>query len=273
MRVYIEYALLDNLFFDWLVLWAADKIVKCRAKRYRLIAGGAVGSVCAVAVALITNKVLSLFLKTVTLFLMTTAAWAGKISLKKYFSAVLSVVAATFLAGGCVIGIFYLFKIDFAFDSALGYSLKVPIGLLGGGAACFAGLIFAVANQIKKAKKITSLNRKILLTFCGQTAELVGMIDSGNTLTDKGVPVCFLCGTATAKKIKAAAAQSISTGKGGLKNLHFVDFCTVSGNGKSAVFEPDEFKVDGKDFKCLVAFGNAKGDDFDILLNASFAEY
>ena len=272
MRVYIEYALLDNLFFDWLLLFAVAKTMRISAPWWRLALGAVLGAAGAIIISLISAHWLWLcLLKTALLIFLMLASYPLK-KPKKFFAASGLFLAYTFALGGSIIGLFYLLKIDFALSDTLNYVLKIPIGLIGLGAIFFCILVGQTVKIIKNTVKMKKYGCKIRLKACGQTFELMGFLDSGNGLTDNGTPVCFFSDCIAARQLKKCAAEKLLSGEAALKNLRYINYVTVDGRAKTLAFDADEFTIDGVKKKCVIAFGNNSCLNFDVLVNMALTE-
>ncbi len=272
MRVYIEYALLDNLFFDWLLLFAVSKTLRLSTPWWRLVLGAVLGGVGAIAISLISAHWLLLFLlKTALLIVLVLAAYPIK-KPKKFFVASALFVVYTFALGGSIMGLFYLLKIDFTLSDTLNYVLKIPLGLIGLGTIVFIILIGQTVKTINNTVKMRKFGCKISLKACGKHYELIGFLDSGNGLTDNGIPVCFLSDCALARQLKKHAAQKLLLGEAALKNLRYINYVTVDGRAKALAFDAEEFLIDGVKKKCVLAFGNNSCSEFDVLVNIALTE-
>ena len=70
MVVYIEYVILDNLTFDFLILFCTNKITKSNAKIWQLILGALLGTATAIALPYVGGGVLLYLYKTASLVVM-----------------------------------------------------------------------------------------------------------------------------------------------------------------------------------------------------------
>lgn len=270
MIVYLEYVLADNLFFDWLLLFVTAKLTKIKVKTYRIWLGACVGSIGAVVISLLNGSVWSFVAKIILFVGICSVAFASK-NAKKWISSSAVFLFLTFVAGGTIIGVFYLLKIDFLAGTVLSYVSQVPLGLICLGVLCFLGFLKGIVSEINKQKKLKKFGCRVSLTLFGKTLELQGIFDSGNSLVDGGKPVCFLCVCPETKILKDLLAQAICVGCPP-KNMHSLDFVTVDGKAQTIVFEADRFCIDGEPRESLLAFGNACGNGFDVLVNLFLTE-
>ena len=123
MNVYVEYVVLDNLVLDTLLLWMAVKTLKIPYNKYRVFLGGAVGAMCAVISVYITG-LWTYLIKTVCLVCMCIVTVGFG---KKLFWHILLTAAYTFVLGGCIVGLFNLFNVDYLTASGEFYQMQVPL--------------------------------------------------------------------------------------------------------------------------------------------------
>lgn len=271
MVVYIEYVLADNLFMDWLLLSLSAKTVKFKARPLRLWLSAILGSVGAVAVSLITISFWGILAKTALFIAMSALAFAHK-NLKKTFFLALAFAVFTFLAGGIIIGLFYLFKVDFFNGATLSCFTRIPVGLFLLGLLSFVGLVKGIVAEGKKQRALKTFGCRVSFLLFGKKWEMQGIFDSGNSLTSNdGLPVCFLCNGCLSQRLKKAVAQRVADGAPPQK-LQYVSFATVQGNSKTIAFQAEQFFVDGVAKECLIAFGNARGNGFEMLVNLYLLE-
>ncbi len=187
MNVYIEYVICDNLLLDTLLLWAAAVTLKLSVKKWRLALGGAVGAACAV-VSVYLSGVWLYLMKVLCLLAMCFAAVGFG---KKLFWYILLTVAYTFVAGGAIVGIFYLLKLDILNSNGQFYQMKVPLFVYVLAVVVVGFLCYSIAVYVKQIKKVAPHIVKIIVTL-NKNYELTGFCDSGNSLSYEGTPVCFV---------------------------------------------------------------------------------
>lgn len=187
MNVYVEYVILDNFVIDALLLWAAALTLKIPYAKWRIALGGATGALCAV-VSVYANGLWTYVVKTVCLFAMCCVAIGFG---KKLFWYILLTVAYTFVLGGAIVGLFNLFKVDYLNSSGEFYQMKVPLFVYVLAVALVAFLCYSVVFYVKQIKKVAPFLTKVVLTL-DKSYTLTGFCDSGNTLSQDGVPVCFV---------------------------------------------------------------------------------
>ena len=235
MNVYVEYVILDNFVIDTLLLWAVALTLKIPFKKYRLILGGLVGTACAV-VSVYVSGAWTYVVKTACLVLMCIVAVGFG---KKLIWHILLTFAYTFVLGGCIIGLFYMFHVDYLTDSGQFYDMRVPLFVYVLAVAVVGFLCYSIATYVKQLKKVAPHLAKVVVTL-DKDYKLSGFCDSGNTLTHDGIPVCFVtkkfAGFADYFAEQALRGKVVSitvTTVAGSKCVQAVE-ATVTANGKQS---------------------------------------
>ena len=234
MNVYVEYVILDNFVIDTLILLAVALTLKIPYKLYRIALGGLVGCACAVA-SVFVNGFWTYILKTASLLLMCLVAvgWG-----KKLFWYILLTVAYTFVLGGCIVGLFNLFKVDYLTESGEFYDMRVPLFVYVLAVAVVGFLCYSIITYTKQLKTVAPHLANVVVTL-NKDFRASGFCDSGNTLTYDGKPVCFVTkkfgGFADYFAEQAVRGKVVSidvTTVTGTKQVKAVE-ATVSARGKS----------------------------------------
>ena len=258
MNVYVEYVVLDNLVIDTLLLWAATVTLKIPFKKYRVLLGGAVGAACAVASVYVTGVVLYV-VKTACLVCMCIVTVGFG---KKLFWHILLTTAYTFVLGGAIIGLFNIFKIDYLAESGEFYQMRVPLFVYVLAVSLVGFLCYSIAVYVKQVKKIAPHVTKVVVTL-DKNYNLSGFIDSGNTLTHDGIPVCFVT-----KKFQGFTdyfAQQVLLGK-----TVNVEVTTVTGSTTVKAVK-GEIAANGKQCQVYLALPVSKCQTlYNIILHNEF---
>ncbi len=162
-----------------------------------------------------------------------------------------------------------ILTVAFAFGMAI-YAFEDDIMLVA------AVILFYLIIQllIDKHRKHKYLNETVIY-YAGQIYNLRGYIDSGNGLIDpkSNAPVCIISLPVFLDIFPDISADKILLNQlnNEIPNGYYIDYKTISGNGKIFVFKPDKFRVGGiviNNVRLGVSsknFGNLK---YDALLNA-----
>lgn len=259
MVVYVEYVIADNMTFDALVLWASARTLKLCPKKWRLMLGAIVGTATAF-LSVYLDGWWAIPVKTVMLIVMCVAV-VGKTKLLLY---IITVMAYTFAAGGAIVGLFYLFRIDFSYDGALTYN-SVPLGLYLLGIIAVVCLVGYVKSYISSRHTLSNIvNIKVQLGDSVISSE--GFVDSGNTLTHDGIAVCFAMNPLRSKVVEQMAEMMVR-GK-----CVTVQYNTLTSR-QSTVAIPSKVMYRGRWVDVYIALPNNKTNvQYGLLLNGSFSE-
>lgn len=264
MKIYIEYVLIDNLVINFLLLLCVAKCLRLKHKWWVLILSSAVGTCAAVLLPLIKIAAAWQYLiKILTGIFMLLIAFNFK-SFNRFCLGLITFLSFTFLMGGACIGIIGLFGQNINSLIARGYDASVPIGLIIGVVAVYVALTVQIARFIYRRRDALNFIGRVKVTFGGKSVEFDGFIDSGNRLFDHvtGLPVIIVSTSAVKNILTRELLVSINSATSNpnrrLKNAHFIQFSTLSGDGKPMlVFEPDcvELNLAGKHTVSRVMIG------------------
>lgn len=188
-------ALLANFVFDWLLLWATAEVTRQKTSKFRLLAGASVGTVHFGLYVLAAEQVIGHYgllrfplTLTIVSMLMLLAAfpavrWRTWFRLTGTFYVIFFISAGAGLAAGNILG-----QAD---DPHLLISILVATGTLLLVAELGWGVI-----QRRLSRQLYHV--PIEITCDQTTVQLVGLIDTGNSLTDplSGAPVIVAEGEA-----------------------------------------------------------------------------
>ena len=259
MDFYIEYAIIDNLIVDYLLLKESAVIMKIKTKRFFLFLSAGIGTAFAIIFPFLDlEPVFSFFLKILCAFTMCFIAVKHRNlrSMIFYFNVFL---LATFILGGTALGIIYLSGIN-ELVQAYYQTRAIPIGLA-------IAVIYLSFVAVKKfAVKIASGAITVCglidctLVIKGEKFKAKAFVDSGNLLSDRrtGLPVAVISpsfySSITKKVFPARHGEIAVAGAGSRWSLKTfkIDYMIVSHKGKSIVKDAviaigDEPKPTGAD--------------------------
>ena len=185
MTVYIEYAFLQNFFLDGGLLWLSHKVIKTPINRKRILLSSLFGAIFAVLYPLLRlPSLLGTVLKIAAGCLLCMLAF-GRIKSKKerrgYFLFTTVFFSWSFLFGGALNGVTQGISPDYV------KTVLTPLGFL-------VLSVFCVYFS-RKLYKRSSILRQVydcVIRNGEKEAAAQGFLDSGNMVTKKGIPVCFV---------------------------------------------------------------------------------
>lgn len=258
MTVYIEYALIDNLVIDYLILKATFSLMGVARSKGRLFLSALFASVLALIFPLISLSSIATLLKLV--MPITVVVISGKFSSKKeFFFCVAIFLSITFAFGGSVSGIYSILGIELASEFCVS-TVIIPV--------CFISR--AVLRLVKHFYKRKTFDNFVYLVkvFQGEMSlELKGFLDTGNGVYDGKNPVVFLR--------KELAKKLFASGKN--TKVKSIEINTVNGCDKKILFtlERIEILVDNSLYiynDVCVCVSDKIGYNYDLLLHPALFE-
>ena len=239
MEVYVEYALIDNLVLDYLLIIATHQLTKTKRIYFLIWFGALVGTIVALIVPIFNlSKGVSFIIK-IILALLICLICAKHNSVFNYLKFVNVFVLLTFMVGGVVIGALGLIGIDYSISSIKkGGILPIGINFLVAFLAYKLVKYFSQSLINKKSKNFTC---KILISVNGKRKVFTAFVDTGNFLVEASSGLSVIVCDEKIKEI-----FSLDKGK------KFMPINTASGLGMIELFPLDYVTVitaDGEKFK------------------------
>lgn len=185
MTVYIEYVIIDNFVFDYVLLLLTLKSKAKEIVKRRVVLSASFGTFFAIIFPLLSfNEIILFGLKILIAFCMI--AIADKFDdFRDYFLKVNKFLFLTFSFGGIIYGFMSLvgLKYDFLYTTT---NSVIPLGIM---IICAITLYFVFVNFFKKLfekKLILPFTCRCVLFFDGQKLATTGFIDTGNNLIYDG---------------------------------------------------------------------------------------
>ena len=251
MTVYIEYAFLENFFFDGVLLSLALAAARAALKWRRIAFSAAIGGGFALVYPFLQlPSPLLLLLKISVGFLLCRIAYGG-IKTKKQ-------------AGKYALSTAFFFIFSFSFGGALlGVSGKItvhnPFWVLLGFAALTAFAVLFIQKLYQK-RAVYAFLYECALKNGEKTVRTTGFYDSGNQATKNGLPVCFvspdliydLFFEGNIEKSKQVYAEmSITTIVGEKKTAIYKGKIRINGVEKEVYFAPSRNMI-SREYKILL---------------------
>ena len=267
MRIYLEYAILDNLVIDYFLLIASLYLTGNKIAKFKILFSAMLGTAVAIALPLITvNAVIGFFVKILLALVMIFVAGEYK-NFKGYMLALNVFILLTFLTGGAVIAILFALNMDYVLVGTKIVNQGLPVSLMIAVSFIFTFIVIRVGKSIYKKKQIFPFIRKCEIVAGEKSFPLVGFIDSGNRLYDnkRGCPIVVI---SKSNLERMNILPYLTTLVGSLK------FNTVSGGGEMPLYKIGGivFK-EGKDVTyksaTLGISNNEYSSEYDIILHPS----
>lgn len=227
VEVYIEYAIVENFILDGLLLYLSFKTVRLPISKPRLLLAALFGSVFAV------------------LFPLLPLSDGYAFAVKYLFGGILCLTAASKQIKNALLILPFFYLYTFALGGLLlGMGSFFPQNEMENGnyilrqTPAFTVLISALVFGIACVKLISSLyrryrNKKLLysckITFKGVQVEGIGLLDTGNSLTFHGSPVCLIDKSLSKSLLNEENSKDVS--------LERMYVHTATGGGELKIFQ------------------------------------
>jgi len=256
MKIYLDYVMIINFFFDFILLMTVSYILKRNAEIKKIIMGAFLGGLSVLLLFLNLNS-FEIFLYKLCMSLIMIYVTFGFKSIKFFVrNLVFLYVVSMFLGGGL-----YFLNNQFSYES---------IGLVFVNNDYSINLIFIViiaplityfyVRQCKKLKTKYNNFYDVSIFIGENIVKCIGFLDTGNTLVD---PL-------TKKKVilidKRKSLFSI-------KKYMKVPYYNASGLSILDCFKPDKVSIDDMEYKnILVGITDLRSTDYDVILNYKLME-
>lgn len=239
MEVYIEFAIVDNLVIDYLLLYISCYTSKVRSNRLRLFIGSAVGTIFAICLTILDLSFISnLVLKFIIPFPMIICVFGIKElfgkninNLRKILLFYFIFLAYTFLMGGLILAVFYILSIRLNSFIYLSYTSLVPVGVIVAVIAIYIKSVILITRKLDKSRTVKNFLYDISFNYAGTMYNLTVFLDSGNFLKDTktNLPVVIV----SRDKLKID-----------LNKLNSIEFSTASNtSGNMKILYPSDVRI------------------------------
>lgn len=251
MKIYIDYVLLINFFFDFLILLTVSIILKRNRKLYRIILGSLIGSLSVLILFLnISNISLFLFKLLISIMMIITA-----FGCKDFMKNFLYLYFVSIILGGFLyfINNTFSYKVEGLLFINNGFSINLILLFL-----ISPIIIYIYIKENKLHKKINNLHI-VTIKYLNKTYTYSAYLDTGNNLYDPYFhkPVCILYDS-----------------KIDIKNIIYIPYNTLSETGMLKGFKVEEMIIDNKDVykNVLIGISDNKFNLFscDMILHSSY---
>lgn len=270
MIVFVETVFIENFVIDLFLLWLTKKSLNQKVLWQNLFVSASFGAVFVLLVSKLWGfGFWTVLLKIFGAFLMCVAI---DFSFKQIFQKMLLFVFYTFCFGGLLIAVCWLFNLQTNFSSGtiLGAG-GISLGLILVMFFAFLALCVFLLKKFYQKQHLNKFCYDLKLVILGQTFNLKGFLDTGNTVFDSSKrPVLILCKKQLSKMLSPLQMKKLLTLCHETLNIK-----SVAGSKSVFVFNPDLCEFNGKAQNVSVGVCEDeifKANDFDIILNPKMLE-
>lgn len=264
MSVYWEYAFLENLILDGLLLFLALKCARIKCYPLNLLLAAGVGAAEAVAFPLLTLPVWAAYLIKVAGGIVISLIAVRRANLKGYLIVTAAFFFMTFAFGGLLVAAYSFFGAEYAEGNGFLVE-RAPVALVLGLAGVFAVLVTLSARGFYRYRKIKRNLFACTLRAGDKSVRVTGFADSGNLLTFRNQPVSVV-----------SAVAALALFRGNARETGRMTVNTVSGSREAPVFECDlEINLMRKKIVkkgVFVTVGNVLSKEYKLILHTANLE-
>ncbi len=235
MQVYIEYAFLDNMIINYVLLKTATRCAKIKTRFIFLFLSSLLGTAVALILPLVKLP-FTLLIGIKILLAVTMVYISGKfIKVKSYFITLAFFILFTFLCGGFLIALFTFAGVDYNQYFLLNNDSVIPIGISVLIIYVASLFVTKVTKTLLKERNLKPFLRSCIIVVNKKKFSVNGFIDSGNGLYDKksGLPV-IVCSNDLFLKLQSAGVK---------KSISSITFDTVSGSSQMQLYVIDKIMI------------------------------
>lgn len=276
MDIFIEYAIIDNMVINYVLLFSTAKTVHSRTPKWQFFLSSALGTVGAMVLPFVQIHLAVVFILKIALGIAMVLLISTKDNFLKISIKFCIFLAYTFLLGGACIGFLSLTQADLSSFATLNYSATFPIGIMVLTIFLFVRFVHHGVLYINERRIIAPFLCEIEIGINGKSHKLSAFVDSGNRLSDPetDLPVTIVSWnwlkhyveTDEQKKIRGQDTKNLS-----LKNAHLIEVGTVmEAKSKILVFAPDFMFINGEKKEMMLGVTFEKFNDlvsYDALLH------
>lgn len=193
MVIYADVLIVVNTIVDYFILLLSGAISRSTYKNFRLIVGAFLGGISSLYIFLPQQPILiELLYRTVTALIITFVSFGYK-KIKNFIRATFAFIISSLVYGGSVMAIWLIFKTNSIlinnsyvyFDISATYLIVCSIIIY---------LIITIINALVKREASTAERCVISLRFQDRRTNLIGIVDTGNSVNDVlgNAPVLFV---------------------------------------------------------------------------------
>lgn len=249
MIIYVEQVLIDNFIINLFIILTLKAILRAKINKINMVLSSLLGSVIALLLPLFDFNLIINSLVKILLSLVMVIILKKFVKLKEYILYYLTFLLITFLYGGACLFILMCFDKNFKINNFTTYSL--PLGVI----VLIVFFIMIVIKNIFKnfynRKKINNYVYKIVIENNTQKDELLGFLDSGNTLVDSltNKPITVVNYSSLKNVLKDVSITDIILNKETklnkfFKNVHVIETSSIGNNkNKILIIEVEKLEI------------------------------
>ncbi len=252
MEIVVEYALIDNLVINFLIIKISALLLKNNVGFSRIALASVFGAFFSLLSPILSLPLwLSISYK-IILGIVMVRIGLKPLGIKKnilYF--IIFILTTAMMAGACF-GIIFLFSGSIQGSGVLMFGGEIPVGVIASIVACVALLVAKLINYFSRKKLFDSFIFKAEIENKGKRVNFEAYLDTGNRLYDPqtNAPVMII-EYSIFRKIFDIPIDKILTQNANsfIDNSHYIDFGTIGMSGKILVTNVEKVTLITKEKK------------------------
>lgn len=278
MEIYIEYAIIDNLVMNALIIYLVSKLQGLKISKTRQILSNLLGTIVSVIMPIFYIPNLFAVLLKLVLSLLMVLIICSRITIKKYITTYFLFIFVTALFGGICYFVISFLGLKCEFGGILFSDFSIPMGLI---LIILLFSLWIICNLIKVVKKNLAKSENYIgidIRNNGRSLHLLGFIDSGNMARSRnGDSLIFITPKTFCKMYPDIDMIKFLSGnitEIDIKDSYYENIFSVGNSHRTLVVPIEEIEINGKSNiyrNVSVAISeNNFGGQFDILLSELF---
>lgn len=275
MVVYVEYAIIDNIILDALIIYLVAISLHTKFNKLNVTLSLVQGVTYAIITPFITASVFFTAIIKVVFSLLIVLSLNKYKNIKQYIVTYMLFLSFTFVLGGVCYALLNMFKIPYNQNGILLNGYALPISIFVFIAFVYVFVFIKFLKNYLKHKQTRCSTYDVTITIDGKKYYIRGFLDSGNRLYDDNNPIVVISFACFCKIFKNFPFEKIMLDRVSgvdLKNAHYINVATATSSAKMLVFNCDSIQICHDDInikKTNVAMGVSKKNfsQFECLLH------
>ncbi len=250
--IYIDVLFCVNFIVDYILLLSVQKFLSLPSRIRRLLTGAFIGGVSSFVILLPPLPFWLSGLLSISEALLMTAAAFAPMSLRAYIRASSVLFAVSFVYSGFMTAVLMLFSPDAVTIRNNSVYIGIsPLVLVATTLVCY--VIMRLFAFLTGRASYRSKQCRAVISYGGKKNEVIGIIDTGNTLHEPFSGECVIVGRDKSfeNMVNIEKLMKCRDEKEYIKGIRLVPFSSVGGNGLMPAFRPSEItlKIENKEIK------------------------
>lgn len=248
MIIYIEDAILDNMIINTILFYFVFKTIKERVPWIRVLIAATIGTAFAIVLPVLSWAGILAF--AVRMFIGAGLVFiVQNKSFKRWLLTYLLFLAYTFVFGGAVFGVLFMFNSSQGAMDVFNTPAGIPMGLIAGTVFSLFMVMRLLVKYLNARHSVSQHLMDLVIHHRGEKYKVTSYLDTGNKLTDpiSDSPVVVISLPLFLKMFPEVSADKIVLNKlagEDIEDGRYIPFTTVDSKpGKMFTFAPSEVEI------------------------------